>query len=131
MKDVEKVIPSFEIELGGDTVEINASYRTIFTYEKTTGKALARVFAQGIEIFSIELIIEYIHACIRHKNKKYTKDFIADNLDSDLVRRFGNEIFPAIIKYAFVNTKEEETEGETSEGKEKNQSQEKDEKEVG
>ena len=110
MKHAEKVKPESEIEIGGVTLPISCSYRTIFNYEKATGKPLASLFTNGLEIVSVAVIVEFIHAAVKHLDSKYTKDWILDNLTPKIVKKFGNEIFPKVIQDSYVGEDEAEEE---------------------
>lgn len=115
MKHADKVQPEFELEIGGVTVPVSCTYRTIFNYEKATGKPLASLFTNGLEIVSVAVIVEFLHAAIKHLDSKYTKDWILDNLTPSIIRAFGNEIFPHLIKRSYLGEEEgeEEKKGET------------------
>lgn len=110
MKDAEKVIPEFELEIGGEKLEVKASYRTIFAYEKNTGKTFASLFLSNRQEFaSIEVITEFLFAAVGHIDKKrYTREWILDNLTAEIVKTFTNEIFPQVINAAFTGKQEEE-----------------------
>lgn len=110
MKDAEKVSPEFELQIGGVSVPVACTYRTIFEYEKSTGKPLASLFTNGLEIVSVAVIVEFLHAAIKHLDKKYSKDWILDNLTPSIIKAFGNEIFPNLIKRSYLGEEEGEEE---------------------
>lgn len=110
MKHSEKVKPEIEIEIGGVTLPIACTYRTIFNYEKATGKPLASLFTNGLEAVSVAVIVEFIFAAVKHIDPKYSRDWIIDNLTPKIVKRFGSEIFPTLIKNSYVGEDEAEEE---------------------
>lgn len=118
MKDVEKVIPEFEIRIGGETLTVKASYRTIFQFEKNTGRPLASLFhSEKMHFASIEVICEFIFAAIAHLDRrKFTRDWILENLEPNIIKSFTNDIFPAVINAAFVG-KSESDESEDDQSK--------------
>lgn len=106
MKNAEKAHPEIDLEIGGDTVPVVCNYRTIFNYEKATGKPLASIFTNQWEIASAVTIVELLHAAIKHIDKKYTKDWILDNLEQKIFQKFTNEIMPKLIQSCYVAEEE-------------------------
>jgi|688.fasta_scaffold206005_2 hypothetical protein len=117
MKHAEKAHPHIDLEIGGDTVPVVCNYRTIFNYEKSTGKPLASIFANQWEIASAVTIVELLHAAIKHIDKKYTKEWILDNLEQKVFQKFTNEIMPKLIQACYVaeSDAEQEKKGEATE----------------
>jgi len=110
MKHAAKIDPKVEFSIGGETVEIVCNYRTIFAYEKATGKPLASVFQNQWEIASTVTIVEFLHAAISKQDKKYTKDWILDNLDQKVFHQFTNVVMPKIIANCYVAEEEVDSE---------------------
>lgn len=106
MKEANKADPRIELEIGGEAVEVVCNYRTIFNYEKSTGKPLASVFQNQWEIASTVTLVEFLHAAIKHQNKKFTKEWILDNIDPVLFRKFTNEVMPKIIANCYLAEEE-------------------------
>jgi len=110
MKNVNKAAPHYDIEIGGETVRVVCDYRTIFNFEEETGKVISSFFSQPKEISSIYNIIEFIYASIKHLDKKYTKDWVKDNLTPKLVQLFTKEVWAVTLKAAWVEPEDSEKE---------------------
>lgn len=129
MKNTEQTHPEVELEIGGEVVSVVANYRTIFNFEKATGKPFATILNDKYAMFSVEVTAEFIHAAIKNQNKKFTKDWILDNLNPEIMKKLGNDVYPRVVRACFLG--EDEAEQEKKDEKTEEATPKKNESEIG
>jgi len=114
MKNADKAYPYFDLEIGGETVGIICDWKTIYNYEKLSGRG----FTSLLEGTSFSVCVDFLHAAIGHKKKEYTKEWILKHFNKDLWMKIGAEVIPHCLKAAMVDSETEESEknveGETT-----------------
>lgn len=110
MEKLEKAYPEHELLIGGEVVKVVCDYQTIFNYEKSNGRPLASLFSDPNSIMSVVNAVEFLHAAIKHQNKKFTKEWILANFEPRIMKQMSGEIFPAAVNAAFVEEQEAEQE---------------------
>lgn len=115
MKDADKVNPAIEVQIGGETVKVTVDYQTLYNYDKETGTPLGMLFQNPNALFSVAIVVDFLYAAISHQNEKYTKRWIIDNMNSDVISVVAGKVIPEALKRAFGEAEEKKTTAKSQE----------------
>lgn len=118
MEKIEKAHPEFEVEIGGEKLTVVCNYRTIYNYELAHGKPISSLLFDPTKVASVTVAVDFLTAAFKGKGKKYTREWILDNLEPSILTKVLNEVMPAAINAAFVTpeeVKQEKKDEKTSE----------------
>lgn len=108
MKNADKLIPEFEIEIGGEKVKIVANYRTIYNFEEVSGKPLISILEDPKTISGIKFNADLIYSAIRHLGRKYTLDWVLENINVEIISHMVQNVTMKLINATYVSKAEAE-----------------------
>jgi len=110
MKNVDKVNPRVEIELGEEKLTLILDFETIYNYELEAGRPLAAIFRDSIELASVRTVTDFLVAALKRHGAKYSKAYILSKMKPKTLLDIGNNVIPKLIAVAFLSSDEAEQE---------------------
>ena len=102
MQRGNKAFPSYEIEIGGDKIKITCDWKTIYNFEKSNGRSVTALVKSDFQ--SISTAVDFLFAAIAHQDaRKYTKEWICENMSKGLWLHLGGEVIPSAIHAAMLD----------------------------
>lgn len=114
MEGKNNVDPRIVVKIGGQEIAIECNYRTIYDFEKLSGKSIFDLASR--KSLSFGILAEFLTAAIAAKNPKvYSVNWVLDNMTPKLFAQLRDEIIPQSITYAFIDeTKGQEADEEAA-----------------
>lgn len=113
MKNADKVIPEFDLEIGGKKFKIAANYRTIYNFEEVSGKPLISFMDDLKNITSVKFNADLIYSAIKHLSREYTLEWVLDNINVEVISHMVQNVTMKLISATYV-TKSEADEAKKS-----------------
>lgn len=101
MKRGDKAFPAHDVEIGGVTVKVTCDWKTIYNFEKAAGRSITSLNQTDFQ--SVSTAVDFLFAAIGHQDRKYTKEWICENMSKGLWLKLGGEIIPSAIHAALMD----------------------------